>query len=247
MMYAFLRRAALLLVLMLSLSSLLLLQVSAEGKPVVYDYAGEFTDEEIAEITALIEAKSAECGVQIVIVTQRTWGYEGEDFLHQHSEYSASDDLILLIITNYLDTYYYDLDTYGKADSLIKGTEVDSILDDPNVYYNLKGGELFDGTMAFIEVASLAYAERIAYPMEDVVLGALVIAAIVALIVCGVIIARYRMKLKPTNYPLDQYAKLKLNERTDIFIGKHTIRRRIDNGGSRSGGGSRGGGHRGGR
>ena len=244
MMHAFLRRTALLLVLMLSLSSLLLLQVSAEGKPVVYDYAGEFTDEEIAEITALIEARHAECGAQIVIVTKPAWDYTGEDFLLQHSDYDRGSDLILLIITSH---NYYDLYTYGQANSRIKDSEVDLILDDPNVYYNLKGGELFDGTMAFIEVASLAYAERIAYPMEDVVLGSLVIAAIIALIVCGVVIARYRMKLKPTNYPLDQYAKLKLNERTDIFIGKHTIRRRIDNGGSRSGGGSRGGGHRGGR
>ena len=244
MMHAFLRRTALLLVLILSLSSLLFLQVSAEGKPVVYDYAGEFTDEEIEEITALIEARHAECGAQIVIVTKPAWDYTGEDFLLQHSDYDRGSDLILLIITSH---NYYDLYTYGQANSRIKDSEVDLILDDPNVYYNLKGGELFDGTMAFIEVASLAYAERIAYPMEDVVLGSLVIAAIIALIVCGVVIARYRMKLKPTNYPLDQYAKLKLNERTDIFIGKHTIRRRIDNGGSRSGGGSRGGGHRGGR
>ena len=219
MMHALVRRSLLLLVLMLCLSSLLFLQVSAEESSVVYDYADEFTDEEIAEITAAARAKTAECGAQIVIVTTQTWGYDGEDFLLQHSDYSG--DLILLIITNYLDTYYYDLYTYGRADSLIKGTEVDLILDDPDVFYNLKGGNLFDGTMAFVEVASKAYAERIAFPMKDVIVGSLVIALIISLVISGVIIARYRMKLKPTNYPLDQYAKLKLNERSDIFIGKH--------------------------
>ena len=244
MMHTLLRRIALLLALIFLLSSCMLLQVSAEESSVVYDYAGDFTDKEIAEITALIEAKSAECGAQIVIVTKNAWNYDGEDFLLQHSEYSASSDLILLIITQH---YYYDLYTYGKASSRIKDTEVDPILDDPDVFYNLKGGKLFDGTMAFVEVAAYAYSDRLAYPMEDVIVGSLVFAAIVALVACGVVIARYRMKLKPTNYPLDQYAKLKLNERTDVFIGQHTIRRRIDNGGSRSGGGSRGGGHRGGR
>ena len=244
MMHTFLRRVMLMLVSLFLLSSFLLLPISAEENVVVYDYAKEFTDEEIAEITAAARAKTAECGAQIVIVTQQTWGYAGEDFLLQHREYSASSDLILLIITQH---YYYDLYTYGKAMSRIKDTEVDPILDDPDVFYNLKGGKLFDGTMAFIEVASRAYAERIAYPMKDVIVGSLVIALIIALVVCGIIIARYRMKLKPTNYPLDQYAKLKLNERSDIFIGKHTLRRRIDSGGSRSGGGSRGGGHRGGR
>ena len=244
MMHAFLRRVTLMLVSLFLLSSFLLLPVSAEENVVVYDYAKEFTDKEIEEITALIEAKSAECGAQIVIVTKNAWDYDGEDFLLQHREYSTSSDLILLIITQH---YYYDLYTYGKAMSRIKDTEVDPILDHENVYGNIKSGRLFDGTMAFIEVASFAYADRLAYPMQDVVLGALVFAAIVALVVCGVVIARYRMKLKPTNYPLDQYAKLKLNECTDVFIGQHTIRRRIDNGGSRSGGGSRGGGHRGGR
>jgi uncharacterized membrane protein YgcG len=245
MMHALLRRVTLLLALIFLLSSCMLLQVSAEESSVVYDYADEFTDEEIAEITAAARAKTAECGAQIVIVTTKTWGYDVEDFLRQHSDYSG--DLILLIIINDLGTYYYDLDTCGRADSLIKGTEVDLILDDPDVFYNLKGGNLFDGTMAFVEVASKAYAERIAFPMKDVIVGSLVIALIIALVVCGIIIARYRMKLKPTNYPLDQYAKLKLNEQSDIFIGKHTLRRRIDSGGSRSGGGSRGGGHRGGR
>ena len=154
MMHTLLRRVTLLLALMLLLSSCVLLPIYAEEAAVVYDYADEFTDEEIAEITATARAKTAECGAQIVIVTQRTWGYAGEDFLLQHSEYSASDDLILLIITAHT---YYDLYTYGKADSLIKGTEVDPILDDPDVFYNLKGGKPFDGTMAFIEEIGRAH------------------------------------------------------------------------------------------
>ena len=59
----------------------------------------------------------------------------------------------------------------------------------------------------------------------------------------GVICGNYKKKLKSTTYPLDKYAKLKLKDKKDTFIGKHVATVIISSGnGGRSGGGGGGGG-----
>lgn len=67
-------------------------------------------------------------------------------------------------------------------------------------------------------------------PLPTVILVAVIVAFIVAAIACVVIIMRYKMKIKPTNYPLDKYAKLDLKESNDIFVGSYVVHRHIDNG-----------------
>ncbi len=57
---------------------------------------------------------------------------------------------------------------------------------------------------------------------------ALLLAAIVSCVVVFFIVRSYSMKHKPVDYPLDQYTKLNLHEKEDIFTGSHVTRRTID-------------------
>ena len=76
-----------------------------------------------------------------------------------------------------------------------------------------------------------------------IVLVALLIGGVAGGVTAGVICGNYKKKLKSTTYPLDKYAKLKLKDKKDTFIGKHVATVIISSGnGGRSGGGGGGGG-----
>lgn len=155
----------------------------------------------------------------------------------------AAEDLILLTVSYTNGNYYYYLYTYGEAYSRLRDSEVDAILDADTVYSNLKSGNIYNGLSAFIRKAQ-PRAASFAINTDDIAPMA-VVSIIVAAICCGIVVARYKMKLKPTNYPLDKFAKLDLTEKRDIFTGSFVTRRRISSssgGGGRSGGGRSGGG-----
>lgn len=208
----------------------------------VYDTAGLFTAEEIASISAFAE-KNTPDGVDIVIATTES-RYWGEDFLRD-TAYDLDSNLILLIISKDGGAYYYDLYLYGNAENKIRSAEVDVILDHETVYPNLKGGRLEAGCIGFIEIASRAYSGRVSTSIAAILAVSLLIALVIAGIVVGCVIARYKMKARPTNYPLDQFAKLNLSSEKDVFLGTEVRRRHIDSG-SRSGGGGGGSSHGGG-
>lgn len=161
-----------------------------------------------------------------------------------------AEDLILLTVFYTNSSYSYYLYTYGEAYSRLSDAEVNAILDAGTVYHNLKGGNIYDGLSAFISETQ-PRAARFALNADHIV-PVLVISLIVAAICCGIVVARYKMKLKPTNYPLDKFAKLDLTEERDIFTGSFVTKRRISSssggsGRSGGGGGGRSGGGRGGR
>ncbi len=56
----------------------------------------------------------------------------------------------------------------------------------------------------------------------------LIIAAVIAIVVCVVIILRYKMKIKPTNYPLERYTNMLLTDSSDTFVGSYTRTRVIN-------------------
>ena len=165
----------------------------------------------------------------------------------------SAKDLVVLTVSYTGGQYYYYLYTYGKADSRLSNGDVNAILDADAVYDNLKGGNIYDGLVAFIDKTENrvgVFSLKFEY-LPTIILVSLVAAAIC----CGIVAARYKMKLKPTNYPLDRFATLELTERQDIFTGSFVTKRHINTssggsggraGGGRSGGGRSGGG-RGGR
>ena len=56
---------------------------------------------------------------------------------------------------------------------------------------------------------------------------AFLLAVIVAVIVAVVIVRNYSMKHKPVDYPFDQFTKLDLREKEDVFTGSHVTKRII--------------------
>lgn len=255
-----LKRLSLVMLLALLFSALALSASAAEPEDVarVHDLANLMTDEE--EIALAEKIAEAEQGSDYYFFVATYSGnvegyyykdeeYWGEDFLWDFG-LSGSDDIILLIITEDRGTYYYDMYTYGGAKYSVSNAEVDRILDDDMVYDNLKSGRLYDGAVSFVSLSKTAAEGKLRAPIGQIIAVSAVLAVIVAGVVCGIVIGRYKMKIKPTNYPLDKYCNMTLTASVDDFKGTFVTRRRIprnnggSHGGSRSGGG---GGHRGGR
>ncbi len=244
---------SLLLALLLSIP-IFIFGISASGADTafseqrIYDMAGLFNADEIAKINSLCLSKTEKSGAGYFVATTDGY-YNGEHFLYDFG-YSSNDDIILLVITKEGSTVYYDMYTYGNAWDKISDNEVDAILDSDDVYDNLKGWNLEEGTLAFINYSERAYSGWFGF--GRVVIWSLIIALVIAAICAGSVVAQYKMKTRPTNYPLEHYTKLSLKESDDIFIGKNVTRVVISSssGGSRGGGGGGrggGGGHRGGR
>ena len=253
----FKRAGALLLAFVCILGVLCLSVAAADGDVRVYDPSGMLTAEQAAELTRRMDALSAESGVEMYFATyvadDRYDDFYGDDYCTRVKNLKGTD-AVLLVVTyeqrNY--TYYYNMYTYGEANYAINQKEVDYILDDDNVYYNLKGGYVAAGAEAFFALTSTAYMGRLGVSWAVIIGVSAVIAAVIALLVCVGVASSYKKKRASVDYPLDQYAKLDLTKHEDRFVREYVTRTYSprSNGGGGSSGGSRhggGGGHRGGR
>lgn len=149
-----------------------------------------------------------------------------------------SDDVVLFIV-EVGQVNYYELFTYGVADTVITQSAAEKILDD-DIFTSIKSGDLYGGITAFIGRAISAIR---AY-RRNLVLIILAVALVAAGASVGAVIISYKKKLKSPIYPLTDYADLTLTERSDVFLGKTVTKVRIssqsDGGGhsGKSGGGS---------
>lgn len=173
---------------------------------------------------------------------------------------NKDSDAIVLYIRLLNGTYYYDMYTFGRAYDAFSDSEVDAVLDDPDVYNNLKAGKIERGYRAFYEachpIVNRYYSDYLdgqAARAKRAPFVALAIGAGSGVVVAGItvlcVFLAYRKKQHGESYPLDRYAKLDLTQANDIFVGSHITRVRVNtnsSSGGRSGGGG-GGGHRGGR
>lgn len=150
---------------------------------------------------------------------------------------TLGDALGSTIIPGY-SSNYYEMFTWGVANTVITDDSVDSILDHSDVYDNIKGAKFCDGAVAFIEQSVgciKSYRRGIVF--------AIVIATVAsAAVAVGAVILTYKKKLKSPIYPLSNYANLNLTEHTDVFLGKTVTRTRINTSSGSSGGGRSGGG-----
>ena len=164
---------------------------------------------------------------------------------------STAGDVIVLIIEKGYSENYYELFIYGEPDSKISTDESDRILDDPEVYDNIKFGNVGEGVLRFISLTETAYLGVLQESLLRTIVISLIIAVIIAAIPTIIVIVRYKRKLKSASYPLERYASLSLNEGecSDFFIGSFVTKTRINtSSGSHGGGGggrSGGGGSRG--
>ncbi len=204
----------------------------------VIDDAQIFNNQEKQDIRNAISAVS---GTKIYIVTTN------DNFFSENTLLSKieSDNCIALTIN--MNTRNYNIYTYGQANSNITDKEVRRL--ETAVESKLSNDDYAKAALIFIEKAGIAYNGDLRIDIGLIILVSLGISVVVAIIICSIVIAKYKMKMRPTNYPLDKYAKMQLKDKEDVFTGKFVTTRRIQtsntsSGGSRSGGG--GGGHRGG-
>lgn len=215
----------------------------------VFDRAGFLSEAEMSELDSLLADQSQNCDIYVAThsASSEYDTYVGDDFLRDTGFEGKS--LVLLVITKDRGTYYYDIYTYGTAYKEIKNAEVDRILDAPEVYDNIKGGRLKEGISAFARLTNIAVNGRLKIKLSKIIIVSSIVAGVISAAVCFGIYGKYKLKIKPTNYPLGRYTNLVLTEKKDSFAGSFVTRRKIQkassNGtSSHSGGGS---GHRGGR
>ena len=251
-----LKKAAALLLAVLCLSLCLALTASAEAEAGrVYDPEGMLNATEQTALATLLDELSAESGVELYLATYRSKGsyddFYGDDYCTRVQNIRGTDAVLLVVTYEYpIDTYFYNMYTYGDANYAINQKEVDYILDTYDVYDNLKGGHVYEGAVAFFEMSAKAFTGRVGAPMAVIVVISAVIAFIIAAAIRAGIVASYKKKKASVDYPLDRFAKLELTHESDRFVREYTTRTyspRSSSGGSGGGRHGGGGGHRGGR
>lgn len=218
----------------------------------VYDPANMLTDAEEVTLAAHMDALSAQYGVELYMATYDAdhlfddeWG---DEYCRKVQNLYGRDAVLLIVTYDELDRmFYYDMYTYGEANYAIRQTEVNYILDQRDVYRNIKSGRVAAGATAFFDQTALCFTERVGVSPWIIVAVSAVISLVIALAVCGGVKASYSKKRDKVDYPLDDYATLELTRERDSFVREYVTRAyvpRSSGGGSRHGGG---GGHRGGR
>lgn len=250
-----LKKTAALLLAVLCLGIAIMLPTAAAVAERVYDPAHLLTDAEEAALAETLDELSAQYGVELYLATYRSSGsrddFYGDDYCTRVHNLKGTDAVLLVVTYEYpIDTYFYNMYTYGDANYDISQKEVDYILDTSDVYYSLKGGEVYEGAVAFFELSAKAYAGRVGVSWAVIIAVSAVISLLIALGVRAAVVADYKKKKASVDYPLDTYARLELTREKDSFVREYTTRTYVprSNGGS-SGGGRHGGGggHRGGR
>ena len=159
-----------------------------------------------------------------------------------------SDDIVLLIIESGGDgdisdffipgynKHYYEMFTWGVANTVIGDDSVDAILDYAEVYDNIKGGRFANGIIAFTEqTAGFIKSYR-----RGLIFGIIIFSLVAAAAAIGFVLYTYKKKLKSPIYPTSEYAEMNLTAHSDLFLGKSVTRTKINTssgGGGRSGGG----------
>lgn len=215
----------------------------------VIDRDNRLSESEELRICTVAERAAAETGVIFLVAVYDV--YEGipsgEDAVQSFGFNYRYDDVVLLMIKCASeDTYFYEMFTYGASYMSISDREVNAILDDSRVFDNIKGGNLADGAVAFIEKSVLAINSSSSVAVEDntpVIIAISLAAGIIAVVV---VIITYKTKLKSPIYPLSQFTNLNLTEKHDHFIGKNVTRTKISSSSGSSGSSSRSGGSSGG-
>jgi len=221
------------------LISLFSLSVSAEGgRSRVYDYERILSNADNTRIEAALSDFVSETGIEIRVVTT-----DDSPFFISDLGLSYQSDSVVLEIIASGGEYYYEFYTYGSATGEIDNGEVDRILDDSDVYDNLKGGSFADGIEAFASLTAKAYCGKLQEPVWLTLLVSAIIALVIAAVPVIVITVKYKRKQKAPSYPLENYASLILDTDVcrDSFMGSRIIKTRVNTSSGGSGGGRSGG------
>ena len=222
----------------------------------VYDPFDMLTVADAEALTQQLDRLSSEHGVELYfagyVAYNRFDDFYGDDYCATVKDLRG-EDAVLLVVTYEMfnGNYYYNMYTYGEANYAISQKEVDYILDSREVYNNLKSGFVADGAEAFFDWSARAFVGRVGVSWVVIIAVSAVIALVIALLVCGGVVASYKRKRASVDYPLDRYAKLDLTRESDSFVREYVTRTYSPRSSGGGGSGGRrhggGGGHRGGR
>lgn len=244
---------------LLLLSACVLPAFAAAPTVKVIDNANRLTAEEEGVLqTALTDSKNDVLYFVVTDASRRTT-YPSDQTVINTCGFSNTDAAVVLWIYHDGTQYRYDMYKFGRANDLISKTAVNNILDDSDVYDNLKGGRMAAGARAFLTAADGEYtkavekeARREATRVPRSIGVGLLVGAVAGGIAVLIVVIVYHRKQHGEIYPLDRYARLDLTVCQDRFIGSYVTRVRVNNSSSSSGGRSGGGGgfsggHAGGR
>ncbi len=215
----------------------------------VNDDRGEnsrLSDEEIASADSALAIAEERSGYSIyVYITDGGFIDSGsEEFVLNYLGVSRDDNAVILHIIKFYDEVEYGIYTFGTADELSDAT-IDRILDTDDVYDNLKEGRLADGITAFARAVPKEKAQFEKNSFIAVTVVSIVVALIAAGAAVGIIIYKYKKKLKSPAYPLSKFANMNLESSSDVFLDSTVTKTKVQSSSGRSGRSSGGGGFRG--
>lgn len=240
----------------LCLVACLCLPAAATNTERVYDPFDVLDAAETEGLTRQLNELSAEYGVEMYfaayIAYNRFDDFYGDDYCATVKDLRGRDAVLLVVTYEMFNgNYYYNMYTYGEANYAISQKEVDYILDSRGVYNNIKSGYVAEGAEAFFDWSAQAFVGRVGVSWGVIIAVSAIIAIVIALIVCGGVVASYNRKRASVDYPLDRYAKLELTHESDSFVREYVTRTYSPRSSGGGGSGGRrhggGGGHRGGR
>ena len=215
-------------------------EVTSTGisEPVFYDNGYLNVTERERVLSALTDAQE-KTGLHFGVLL-----YAGSSDGGAYHRSMKDEDSVLLLITRENGIYYYEMFAYGEAYDVLH-RKADAILDNDDVYDNIKSGEFVAGITAFVNLTTDAYLpdpDAEAKHTVRVVVISILLALVCAGAAAGGVIYHYKKKLKAPIYPLDRFARMKLVDQGDTFITAHVTRVRVSSPSNSSGGGKSGGG-----
>lgn len=222
--------------------------VGAGDVTYLLDKAGDGIIEDHGALTALLIEASTEKDAYFVVVTTDV-SYDGDveaagrKLCYEAGLNYRSDDVILMVI-NMADRTY-DLFLWGWPDQEFSRGDVDDVLD--AMESQMRSGDYDGAVRSFVRAAKEAClsGQQERSGMGVYILGGIITMLVVAGAFVGIVTLRYKMKLTPTNYPLNEFTQLDLKDQDDVFLTRNVIRTVVQS--SSSGGGGSRGGHAGGR
>lgn len=231
----------------------------------VYDYAAVLTDQEEDNLRKYIARKEEELGIDIVLVTisrpvegdealeqglqSRDWDWNmqalADDFWdeNRYGYNRAFEGDGILLLSNWLEGQKGEMfSTSGEVERALSAHDIDGILDAVYVYINQ---DPYRAYCAYVDaVSDLMTRPARSFPFSWGV--ALILPAVIALIYA---FSGLGQKAAENTVAVNAYVaggKPMLNHKTDAFLRKNVVSRRIENnsgGGSRGSGSGGGGGH----
>jgi hypothetical protein len=154
----------------------------------------------------------------VVIYDSRADGFfDGRAFLRTYG-LDREDNAVIFVADVKGDAPVYSAHIYGRAADRMPYGGLDLALSEIAREKNIAvAAEKF-----IVNVNS-----EVALPWLSIIVIALVSGVVIGGIVCGIAVARYKMKIRPTNYPLEHYTRLNLTEREDRFLNRHVTKVRV--------------------